>query len=516
MRQTRTFSWLWMAAAAAVTLLTVWILLGNRVPWLLGPAPFPPEWEWPWEPILWSNPLTWLHLALAVGYTLLAALFLHPSLLPFGTVRARHRWGVALAVVFFAAFQLALGWARKESLLDMVIFRTYAPPGNGYFMTAVRVESLRDTLHNYQAAMPTFPHDRPQTHPPGIFLYYAAWITLFRGLPEFSAWFAPIARSWALEGRDWVLLQDAYVAAAFFSGWVQILSAAFAPIGFYLLGRRLDGKGREPSEFALAAAMLVPLLPAVGSFYTHWDTNYLLITSLAWFFALRAQDRIFEEGATRSGRRLDWLWAGLLLSLLTWLSFGNAVFGLIVGLHLLWRQVYALHKGPLPATATALPFLGGVLIMGAAVVLPWLLAWVGWGMNFFGLLKTGMAMHYRIVTSARDFSIWWWMNLVDFALWVGFGVTLLALVGSVWIVAQRRRGPLEKNMAGVVLIFWVVLLALNFSGSARGEIGRLWLFLMPFPLLFCLTWLRSWPQRLSLVTLLALGAWVMGYALRAV
>lgn len=505
---------MWLAVAFAATIVGAWLVIGNVVPWLLGPAPFPPEWLWPWELLLWSKWQTWLHVAAVALYTAAAILLLWPRL--FGwTARRRVRVGLIVAVLAFIGLQLALGWARKDFLLDMVIFRTYNPPGNGYFMSAVRAESLGDVFHNYQAAMPNFPHDRPQTHPPGIFTYYAFFIAIFRNLPAFNAWFAPIARGWALEGRDWVLLQDAYVSAAFVSGWLQLIVGMWAPLAFYLLLKRLQGV-KGPSEFALAGALMLPVLPAVNSFYTHWDVNYLLFTAAAWFFALRAQDSLFEaEGGWTHW--LDWAWAGLLLWLLTWFSFGNSVFLGIVGLHLIWRQFFVLprHHG-VRWQGKLLPAMAGAAILGGCIVLPWVLLYFTLDMNYFGMLRTGMERHYVIATAARDFSIWVWMNLVDFALWLGFGVALLALVSSGWLLLHRTRGYLEANLWGLVLIFWAVLLALDLSGSARAEIGRLWLFFMPIPLIFILAWQRDWRQRALILTMLAITAWAMGFAVRAV
>lgn len=535
-------SWLWLALAAVVTLAASWIIVTNAVPWLLGPAPFPPEWLWPWEQLSWTKVQTWAHLVGIALYLLLAILLLRPA-----TLAAHpHRklvWTLTLAMIGFLGLQLLLGWARKESLLDMVIFRTYAPPGNGYFMSAVRAESISDTLHNYQAAMPNFPHDRPQTHPPGIFVYYALWLALFDRLPDVNAWFAPIARSWALEGRDWVLLQDRYVSAAFFSGWTQLILGMFAPIAFYALLTRLDVRRARLSTFALAGALALPLLPSVNSFYTHWDVNYLLLTSAAWFFALRAQDGLFDSPGVGSWRRwLDWLWAGLILFLLTWFSFGNTVFLGIVGLHLLWRQFFVLphftaSPAPLPPEedASGAPdsatkrekserrrfdhfgvFLVGGIITAAGVVLPWLLAYWYWGMNYVGLLRTGMERHYLIATAGRDFSIWVWMNLVDFALWIGVGLALLSVVATFWHLRHMRHGWREGNLAGMALLFWLVLLGLDLSGSARAEIGRLWLFLMPIPLMLVLGWQRDWRQRALILAMLALMTWTMGFAVRAV
>ena len=148
----------------------------------------------------------------------------------------------------------------------------------------------------------------------------------FSGCLLFSEWFAAMARTWALPDRDWVLLADAYVPAAFFSGLLQWVMACLAPLAFYAFLTRLDGpRDGAGSRFALWGALLLPLLPSISSFYSHWDVNYLLLISGAWFFALRGQDRLQAVEQRGVGRWLDWLWAGLLLGLLTWLSFGNAV-----------------------------------------------------------------------------------------------------------------------------------------------------------------------------------------------
>jgi hypothetical protein len=332
--------YLWVAIALVLTGIAAWLMARDVIPWLRGPAPFPPEWEWPYEPLDWARTGSWIHLFAFLVYPCLVLAVLHPTLLRWRSERTRRNVAIVLAVLFFLGLQMALASARKGHLLELILFRTYAPPGNGYFMTAVRVDDVWSTLYNYAAAMLTFPHDRPQTHPPGIFMYYAVSNFLFERLPAFTQWFAPIARSWAPEGRDWIQLNDAYVTSAFFSGVGQWLTACLAPIGFYAFLRRLD---RPPvagvSSYALWGAMLLPLLASISSFYSHWDVNYLLVASAAWFFGLRGQDRLHDPAARGLGPWLDWLWAGLLLGLLTWLSFGNAVLVGIVGLHLLWREV---------------------------------------------------------------------------------------------------------------------------------------------------------------------------------
>jgi len=513
----RRFTWLWVAVAGMLTAGYGWIVARDLAPWVRGPAPYPPEWEWLYQPLDLAAAPTLVLVAAFLGYALLVALVLHPKLVRWPSSQVRRNVALALGVVGFAGLQLAAAWANKGHVLNDIIWHTYEPPGNGYFMTAVRVEDFWQTLHHYAVAMPDFPHHRPQTHPPGIFLFYSAFIALFERLPEFSAWFAAMARGWAPPTQDWVLLRDPYVPAAFFSGLVRWVAAWFAPLAFYAFLRRLDrSEDGGRATLALWGALLVPLLPAVTSFFSHWDVNYLLLASAAWYFGLRGQDRLREADAPRLGRWLDWVLAGLLLGLLTWLSFGNAVICGLVGLHLLWRELITLRPSqPRYGWRDFGRFVVGAGLLTAAVVLPWLLAWLAWGMNYIELLGVGMRMHFELVTAARDLSIWRWMNLVDYALWVGPGVQLLGVVGSVWLLFHMRRGQLESSLAGMALIVWTALLALNLSGTTRGEIGRLWIFLMPFPIIFALPYVRTYWQRVALLAMLMTGAIVLGWALRA-
>ena len=195
--------------------------------------------------------------------------------------------------------------------------------------------------------------------------------------------------------------------------------------------------------------------------------------------------------------------------------------GLLVGLHILWREVdylWVALRRPFLLIRAALPIVWGVAVMGAGVVLPWTLAYWAWGMNFFAMLDYGIGSHFDIVTAHRDYGIWWWMNLVDFAYWLGPGLLLLAVGASGWLVAlwMRRHLTVDRltcNLAGMALSFWPVLLFLNFSGTTRGEIGRLWIFLMPYPLLLSLGLIRTPGQRAVLLLIMAAVNVVLSYVL---
>ncbi len=244
---------------------------------------------------------------------------------------------VGVAVAFLFVWQLSQIWIREQSLLDTLIFRVYAPPINGYFVAPAQMESVSYVLNHYAESVPTFFAHKQQTHPPGLFIFYAFFGALFERLPGLSIWFAGPAHTWALDIREWPLLMDHLITTAFATAWVQLIFVSLAPISLYAFLTQLSFK-EDNDEWALWSTIALPLIAPLTLFVLQWDTNYPAIGFAACFFAVRGQNRIRNATFHRKGQWFDWLWAGLLLSLLTWLSFGMAVFALLIGIHILWRE----------------------------------------------------------------------------------------------------------------------------------------------------------------------------------
>src|SRR5690606_21926035 len=80
----------------------------------------------------------------------------------------------------------------------------------------------------------------------------------------------------------------------------------------------------------------------------------------------------------------------------------------------------------------------------------------------------------------RGYFPWVFYNLYDFIIFIGFGVTILygAAVYK-WLRSIHKRQKSDYLLVGT----FVMLLMLNLSGSVRGEVGRIWIPLMPFLLL---------------------------------
>ncbi|HFQ95028.1 MAG TPA: hypothetical protein ENK30_00495 [Anaerolineae bacterium] len=166
--------------------------------------------------------------------------------------------------------------------------------------------------------------------------------------------------------------------------------------------------------------------------------------------------------------------------------------------------------GRASASARWRPTLTGLLILAAGWALPWLLAWAAWGMRFDQLFAASLAQHFQLVTHARRYALWLWGNPLDLALWLGPGILLLGVVGSVWAWRNRRAASWLADAAAAGLVFWGALLLLNLSGLSRGEVGRLWLFLMPYPLAFAL--LPDWGCRGRALILVMMGLWSLAAA----
>ncbi len=180
---------------------------------------------------------------------------------------------------------------------------------------------------------------------------------------------------------------------------------------------------------------------------------------------------------------LDWLLAGLLFSLMTWLSFGTVVFGVMIVLHVSWRagarRMAQRSRDRGAGMGRALwPTVTGIALMAVGWAVPWVLAYLVWDMGFLGLARAGMGFHYALVTAQRSYRLWLWMNPVDFALWLGPAPLLLGVAGSLWLWRRAadagRPGGIERlgNRSG-----WNgrrLLVGPGLSGPSAGRRGARW------------------------------------------
>jgi hypothetical protein len=88
---------------------------------------------------------------------------------------------------------------------------------------------------------------------------------------------------------------------------------------------------------------------------------------------------------------------------------------------------------------------------------------------------TALAMHRETFTAPRGYWTWLIFNPLDLALFVGVPVAVLFAARLIDAVRSGPREPLDRFTLAAAA--GVLLLAL--SGTVRGEVGRIWIPLMP-------------------------------------
>ena len=118
--------------------------------------------------------------------------------------------------------------------------------------------------------------------------------------------------------------------------------------------------------------------------------------------------------------------------------------------------------------------------------------------------QTALNQHYHLVTSRRDYGIWLGFNVVDLILFTGLPI-IFGFTGAV-IMAIKKTSKRRLNAAGgLSLALALIILLLLFSGSTRGEVGRIWLFFMPLLAVAAAVFLAGWlPGRRAALLLVGL------------
>ena len=104
--------------------------------------------------------------------------------------------------------------------------------------------------------------------------------------------------------------------------------------------------------------------------------------------------------------------------------------------------------------------------------------------------RSSLSIHRSVYTAPRSYGLWLPFNAWDMALFVGIPIALLAIIRSTGSLAAIVRGGWTWPARAVqrippVLATGLVLLIL--SGVVRGEVGRIWIPVMPLILIVATT-----------------------------
>ncbi len=363
------------------------------------------------------------------------------------TLRARPIVAVWLLILLGFGFQHGFAWSEGRGFDG--IRKSMVTTGHAEFATiAVQQSSIWDVLVDYEGKLQREELGRySHSKPPGTLLFYMVTERLARGLAQNDT---PEARLEAT--RD--------LAAAV---WPLLAYLPLLPL-FVTLRRFVD------EDTALVACLLYVVVPSVTLMTLHTDQClFPLLYMLTMWAAVKAQTTHGWGWALATGASL-YLSAFFTFALL--LAIPMAV-ALAIAVEL---EARALHSQP-PGRAlakTGLAAGAGFATLAAAFLI---------------------AFKYDLITRLRgatDFHAAWrnwqggwfetvyfgWLDSLEFAVWLGVPLTVLALAAGRHAILQAIRGDYRKLVLPAVVLV-VSFLYLAFFGKTKAESARLWLFLVP-------------------------------------
>jgi len=381
--------------------------------------------------------------------------------------RAAGRILLAAGTILGWGFSLALLGLEPAGALATLAARVQSRTYTSYYTVAVSPEAADPGafLRRHAALLPALRDSAKHaaTHPPGPVLFYRGLIALCDH--------SPALRDALLgaQGHDNTRPPrapntEASKAAALLGGLLLILFGAAAcwPIAF--LATRLTGDALAGSRVGL----LWLLVPGAAVLVPQFDQALALPIAAAAALMARAGEGDLGRLAAAA--------AGLAAGLALFVSYGSAVFLAIAGLAALagaagdrggWRRAAV-------AALTAAVVAGGLIAATAAL-----------GHQPLAAARTALAIHHQAYTAARSYAVWLFFNPLDFALFLGMPVAALALARGLEAGRATLRGDaLAADRFTAALAVGLGLLWL--SGTTRGEVGRIWIPLMPVVLVAAL------------------------------
>jgi len=443
------------ACLTAVAVVLLWL------DWL--PLGIPGQWEWRRRAV---SVLPSLAAAVAVGAVIGAGVLVLVAL-GSGRQPTRTRAAVLLAVIFIVSLLTAVGLTASDpGLWASGALAVISDASMGYYTQALSLSGVSDAFsyHSARVASSRVPA-RVRTHPPGPVIFFYLLRQGLERTPGTVDWvqtklakgdISPAALHRGACGLTGVPVSLRDVLLGIPIAFILTALGAFVVLPAYGIGAVAFDR-----RTGLIAALLAGTLPSLLHFVPSIDgTGAVLALTFLWLWMV----------AVRRGEMWLYILAALGATVMLLWSFGYAILLVLAVVMALpvWGQTYPHDMGRhLQGVAWAI-----VLFAVVHQVLAW-----GLEYNILVALPASVAVHRQILAAAgRSYWLWLPMNLYDFLLFMGPALAVMSVAAISNGLKQQRWPALPQ---GLVIGLIVVLAALLLSGSTRGEVGRIWVFLMP-------------------------------------
>jgi hypothetical protein len=244
--------------------------------------------------------------------------------------------------------------------------------------------------------------------------------------------------------------------------WPLLSYMVIVPL--YCLARMLFGK-----EIAVLSCTLYLFVPSVNLITLHTDQ-----VAFPLFFVTSV---LLSAIACRRNSLLIAFFTGMFIYFSIWFTFGLAFalpFVAVVCYFLPGRQIDRAHYWPFVKMLTAITL--GLLLSDILFRIIF---------NYDILLRYNNAVRFHLawknwVPTFTNSLYFGTLNLVEYVLWVGIPLSILAFMDVPKFIAEsvgRRNVTLESIQP---LVLSGTLFCMAFFGKTRGEVARIWLFLVPY------------------------------------
>ena len=423
----------------------------------------------------------------------------------------RRTWAIILLLFLSALLlQLAMLYLEHPDPAATLFYRTVSTRNLGaFYFDSTTTTDIGERLRQFPELMLDFNSLSPRTHPPGLQVLFWAAGQFLGKVPFLAGRLGPAFRAYLCNdpAASPIFFYPNHVLAAAGLQVLMPLWGALTLLPFYGLARLLYRR-----ETAVRGALLLILAPSMVLFAAHWAHFYTLLALIALYFLYRGL-------LARS--LLPMLIAGLFVSAATFLSFSNltlvALMGITIAVY--WPAAYLAagrkRRKHLHANWRVIMMQMAAFALGVLSV--WLLYYLRYGVSFFEVYRQGLLSHTKI-TGYRTYWLWLGYNLLDFFLFLGIPI-VTAMIVMIYRQFSRRTGKARWDRQTVP--FWsfvVTILALNLSGVSKGEVARLWMFLVPLAILAVLPVVAHWTRKQAAVAaaVLVFQVLFMGYYIRTI
>ncbi|HQU45059.1 MAG TPA: hypothetical protein PK867_19750, partial [Pirellulales bacterium] len=397
-----------------------------------------------------------------------------PRIEPAGpTNRIRFALSLAACILLGAVFQFSLEIAAPNGL------QRWAELYHG-FRTGARIkfDDVPSVITGHATVIASMEPSHVSANPAGWVIVYRALLSFFDGHPRAAelVWkkIEPHELAWCLRemtGTRGVPAADqaAITVVAIASRLLALLAGL--PIAWLVLQR----SGRAAALVACAAVSFVPAAPLVAPVH---DTVYMTFAALIVALSHYASERRSWPAAGAAGGLIG---VGMLFSLcfviVAMLCVLMVAFRAVGGRAPTFRSVLAAAAGWLLVL---------IVVAGLGNHRPW----ESWAVN---LAKNHEFNAYSGCTYAK----WIGVNPLEFAVAMGIPAVVFlagraAAMAGASVAAKLKPSAPGGRKGSALLAAWVAtILALDLAGTNRGEICRLWLFLMPIGVAMAVEWVDT-------------------------